>query len=539
MTRRTDVAIICGGLVLLVLMGAGWFFLLRDTTNTYDPEERSSEPPSAAATTETAQAFLDGWARDEPAEAGALTDAADSATAALQSYADDLGLTKIVFKGLAVRGSSSVSGTTTVDFDVVANVDGGRWAYRGTLGVIQDEDGYTAVRWDHTVLHPELATGQSLVAGELTDEFMTARPTTADGRKDLQDLPSLTDIAGSIRDNADGDGGKPGHGVAIVDSAGTQVKTLAVLASSKAPAIRTTIDARLQTAAEKAVKNPALDGKPAGVVALDWRTGHILAIAYSGGSGNIAINAVKAPGSTLKIVSAAALFDLAGLHPGSAAPCPDSVLANGQTFGNDPGVSPDEGATIAEAFTVSCNTAFIKDGFNHLVNDGDASALHREATEVFGMGSWSIGGGVGTRDPSIPPDVERGDQAAQFIGQGKVTATPLFIASIAATVANGGFEQPIIMKTQPQAKAPRPISARTAGYLRTMMQTAASQGSAAPRVGDLPGVGAKTGTAEEGDHTNGWFTAYDDRIAVAALVEGGSSGVDSAGHVVRDLLTAD
>ncbi|NYI77824.1 NTF2-like N-terminal transpeptidase domain-containing protein [Nocardioides panzhihuensis] len=377
MTRRADTAIICGGLALLVLMGAGWFFVFRDTTNTYDPDERSSEPPSAAAATKAAQAFLDGWARDEPAEAGALTDAPDSATATLQSYADDLGLTKIAFKGLAVRRSSSAGGTTTVDFDVVANVNDGRWAYRSALGVVQDEDGYTAVRWDHTVLHPELTTGQSLVAGELTDEFMTVRPTTADGRKGLQDFPSLGDIAGSIRDNADGDGGRPGHGVAIVDSAGAQVKTLAVLASSKAPAIRTTIDARLQAAAEKALKNPVLGGKPAGVVALDWRTGHILAIAYSGDSGNIAINAVKAPGSTLKIVSAAALFDLAGLHPGSAAPCPDSVLANGQTFGNDPGVSPDEGATIAEAFTVSCNTAFIKDGFNHLVNDGDASALHR------------------------------------------------------------------------------------------------------------------------------------------------------------------
>ncbi|MET8637742.1 hypothetical protein [Streptomyces sp. NPDC004680] len=52
----------------------------------------------------------------------------------------------------------------------------------------------------------------------------------------------------------------------------------------------------------------------------------------------------------------------------------------------------------------------------------------------------------------------------------------------------------------------------------------------------MSGVGAKTGTAEEGDHTNGWLTAYDSRISVAALVEGGSSGVDSAGYVVRRLL---
>ncbi|WP_037681661.1 hypothetical protein [Streptomyces griseus] len=45
----------------------------------------------------------------------------------------------------------------------------------------------------------------------------------------------------------------------------------------------------------------------------------------------------------------------------------------------------------------------------------------------------------------------------------------------------------------------------------------AGSGTAAPRLGGLSGVGAKTGTAEEGDHTNGWLTAYNSRIAVAAL----------------------
>ncbi|MEU9457090.1 hypothetical protein [Streptomyces sp. NPDC048277] len=54
--------------------------------------------------------------------------------------------------------------------------------------------------------------------------------------------------------------------------------------------------------------------------------------------------------------------------------------------------------------------------------------------------------------------------------------------------------------------------------------------------GDLVGVGAKTGTAEEGDHANGWLAAYNASFAVAALVEGGSFGVDSAGYVVRNLL---
>lgn len=70
------------------------------------------------------------------------------------------------------------------------------------------------------------------------------------------------------------------------------------------------------------------------------------------------------------------------------------------------------------------------------------STTRRSATfsvNVFGMGSWSIGGGVATTDPSIPPDVQGGGQAAQFIGQGKVMATPLFMASVAATVRDVGW----------------------------------------------------------------------------------------------------
>ncbi|MEV0095119.1 hypothetical protein [Streptomyces sp. NPDC050738] len=81
------------------------------------------------------------------------------------------------------------------------------------------------------------------------------------------------------------------------------------------------------------------------------------------------------------------------------------------------------------------------------------------------------------------------------------------------------------------------ISARTAGYLQSTMRTVATSGAAGPRLGGLAGTGTKTGTAEEGDHTNGRLTAYDSHIAVAALVAGGRTGVDYAGYVVRQLLT--
>ncbi|MEW1773458.1 penicillin-binding transpeptidase domain-containing protein [Streptomyces sp. NPDC086777] len=167
---------------------------------------------------------------------------------------------------------------------------------------------------------------------------------------------------------------------------------------------------------------------------------------------------------------------------------------------------------------------------------GDASAPHDEAVKVVGMGNWSIGGGVATSDPSVPPDVAGGVQAAQFVGQGRVTATPLCMTSVAATVRNAGFERPIILPEQRQDKAPQPISTRTAGYLQPMMRDVAAGGTAAPRLHDPADVGARTGTAEEGEHTNGRLTAHNSHIAVAALVEGGS-GVDSAGYVARRLLS--
>lgn len=246
----------------------------------------------------------------------------------------------------------------------------------------------------------------------------------SDGKTDLSAYPSLKDIIATIRQNAPAKGGTPGTGVAVVDGDGAGVAAAQVFHKGKTPAIRTTIDAHLQEIAEHAVKDAHLQDKPAGTVALDWHTGHILAIAHTGDDGDIAINGIKSPGSTMKIITSAALFDQAGLTTNSPAPCADSLVANSQNFHNDEGVKPAPNATITQAFTVSCNTSFIKDGFHYLVHDGDASALNKEATDVFGMGSWTIGGGVATTDPSIPSDVQGSDQAAQFIGQGKVTATP-------------------------------------------------------------------------------------------------------------------
>ncbi|MFE7856939.1 penicillin-binding transpeptidase domain-containing protein [Streptomyces sp. NPDC057403] len=504
----------------------------------FDPAAVSAEPPSNARAVKQTRSFLESWSKQQLNKAAQNTDASAAAGSALRGYQDGLHLKSLAFKGVASAGPSTVTaGATKVNFTVTAHVPGGTWTYQSAVAVRQSTNGRLAVHWNNSVLYPGLTDDQSLTAGKLPDGASTAKVVASDGKTDLAGFSSLRDIAATIRKNGTPTGGSPGTGVAVVGADGAGVKTLKVFVKGKAPVIKTTIDAALQAVAETAVTDTHLQGKPAGTVALDWKTGHILAIAHTGADGDIAVNGIKSPGSTMKIITSAALFDQVGLTPNSPAPCTDSLTANSQLFHNDPGVRPNAASTVAQAFTVSCNTAFIKDGFRYLVHDGNASALHDEAVNVFGMGSWSIGGGVATTDPSIPVDAQGGDQAAQFIGQGRVTATPLFMASVAATVRNAGFEQPVLLPGQHQQTAPKAISARTAGYLQSMMRSVATYGTAAPRLGGLAGVGAKTGTAEEGDHTNGWLTAYSSRIAVAALVEGGSSGVDSAGYVVRHLLS--
>ncbi|MFF5404431.1 penicillin-binding transpeptidase domain-containing protein [Streptomyces misionensis] len=549
MNRAVKIGIAGTCTALLVAGGIGTYNLVHGLTGGtagdrteeagFDPSTVSTTPPSGTEAVKLARTFLDHWSDRRFDGAARITDAPDTAAQALRGYKDGLHLEKLTFTQVRSAGASAVTpGATKVTFTVTAQVPGGSWSYPSAVAVRKSANGATAVHWNNSVLYPGLGDDQSLTAGTLPAGVSDAKVVAGDGKTDLTAFASLRDIAATIRQNAKATGGRPGTGIAVVDAAGTGVKTLKTFTEGRAPVIKTTIDARLQSAAEAAVKDPHLGGRPAGTVALDWSNGHILAVAHTGDDGDIAINGIKSPGSTMKIVTAAALFDKAGLTPASSAPCTDSLMANSQLFHNDPGVKPNPGSNLTQAFAVSCNTSFIKDGFHYLVHDGDASALHDEAVDVFGMGSWSIGGGVATTDPSIPPDAQGGDQAAQFIGQGRVSATPLFMASVAATVRNAGFRQPVILPDQHQTTAPRPISPRTAGYLQSMMRTTAASGTAAPRLGGLSGVGAKTGTAEEGDHTNGWLTAYGSRIAVAALVEGGSSGVDSAGYVVRHLLTA-
>jgi hypothetical protein len=518
---------------------------------TFNASDLSTAPPSSTAAQQQATAFLQAWQAgpEHYADAGKASDSPLTTQAALQKYHDGLSLTSVSFSHITATGASSQTGASqagaaeTVSFDVSAQVKGGTWTYRGSLDVVQSSNGKTAVRWAPSVLYPALGADQSLQAGPVTATAASTTITDQNGTPlTAAQFPSLRDILPTIAQSSTAAGGTSGTGVEVVNASGTGVAAAKVFTQPKAATVKTTLDAKLQATAEAAMRLPQVNGKSTGVVVIRPSDGHILAIAYSGGDGDIAINNPQAPGSSMKILTSAALFDKAGMSPSSTAPCNSQQMAASEQFHNEQDVPNNPQASVLDDFTRSCNTGFISAAFDKLVSGGQSStALADEATNVFGFGSWSIGGGVQTADPKIPTDEQGGDNAAQFIGQGRVQLTPLLLASVAATVQHGSFKQPVLMPDQQQTSAPSALSGTTDRELQEMMRAVVRQsyGTAHPVLGDLSGtVGAKTGTAEVPSGTDGWMTAYNDNIAVSSVVIGGSSGAGTAGYVVRSLLQA-
>jgi cell division protein FtsI/penicillin-binding protein 2 len=170
---------------------------------------------------------------------------------------------------------------------------------------------------------------------------------------------------------------------------------------------------------------------------------------------------------------------------------------------------------------------------------GDAE-LSRFASEVFGLNSnsWKVADGQGTVDGVVPAPTGDTDKASQMIGQGMLKMNPMTMASVVATAITGRFHQPILQRGTPVYTTSRTLPPQVSADIRTMMRACVTSGTARQSLGDLPGVGAKTGTAEVGDATNGWMVAYRGNIAVAVFVQGGTTGGGSAGPIVHDFLAA-
>ncbi|MGW0533515.1 penicillin-binding transpeptidase domain-containing protein [Streptomyces sp. NPDC003032] len=541
--RKGAKAALVGGVFAVMVGGAGYgtYNLVNGVTGGggspgAGPAPVRTGPPSSGEVRETTRKFLAAWADGDVRRAAAYTNNDAAASRALTGYRDDARLTEVKLTPKQASG-------TRVPFSVSATVSykgkSKPFAYDSRLTVVRGEStGRALVDWSEAVLYPSLEEGDTLVTGEAAAPPIQAvdRAGAVLREKEYPSLgPVLDELRAKYGESAGGTAGVELYVQHADEDAGT--RTLLTLAKGRPGKLRTTLSAGVQKAAERAV----LRYDDSSVVAVKPSTGEVLAVANNREDAwNAAFLGKVAPGSTMKIVSAAMLIDKGVTKAGGAAPCPATATWQSQTFPNLKGMAPNESATFSESFARSCNTAFVK-----LVDeDGltDAS-LTEEAQNGFGLGrgNWKVG--VPSFDGAVPASPGP-DRAANAIGQGKVQMNPLNMASVTATAMTGTFRQPVIVPRSLDGRelaTARGLPASTVAQLRQMMHRTAVSGTGARTMASLTGdIGAKTGSAEVDGRaeSDSWFTGYRGDVAAAAMTQQGGHGGDAAGPIVADVLRA-
>ncbi|MFD5446924.1 peptidoglycan D,D-transpeptidase FtsI family protein [Streptomyces sp. NPDC003470] len=323
----------------------------------------------------------------------------------------------------------------------------------------------------------------------------------------------------------------------------------------------TTLNTAAQKAAYEGLKKQGAKGA---VAAIEPSTGKILALAsypsydpstIAGGSDadgkawnkiieknnpdkpmlNRALREVYPPGSTFKVVTAAAALEhgkYTSADEKTDSPLPWTMPGTSTPLNNE-GDLPCENATLREALRVSCNTVFGKIGYD-LGND-----KMLETAKKFGFTEEQF---VPVRSSAsvFSEDMNDSQVALSSIGQFNTAATPLQMAMVTSAIANNGtlmkpymvdeLQAPnldTIEKTDPQEMS-KPLSAENAQILQSMMETVVKDGTGTNAQIDGVTVGGKTGTAQHGvensENPYAWFISYaktdgGSPVAVAVVIE--------------------
>ncbi|MBR3494628.1 MAG: hypothetical protein IKH38_04300 [Clostridia bacterium] len=298
-------------------------------------------------------------------------------------------------------------------------------------------------------------------------------------------------------------------------------------------------------------------GKRGAAVVLNWKTGAVEALtsrpsfdpeaitaAIKGDPGqpfwNRATQAVIPPGSTFKVVAAAAALEqLSGIEEVSFT-CTTDVLDFGDHVIADYGGGSHGTVRLREAFIQSCNKMFA----NVAVNVGWRGMLR--TAERFGFNDNFLFRDLVVENSSYPTSAPSSyELAACGFGQSGIAATPLHLCMIAAGVANGGvMMEPRLLQEVTSASGRRKLSfssspyrtcmpASVAGKLQEYMRAVVTQGTGRQAAVSGLKVCGKTGTADstlDGNPvTYGWFIGYLDEedlpYAICVLVEDLDSGV--------------
>ncbi|MFF2172975.1 penicillin-binding transpeptidase domain-containing protein [[Kitasatospora] papulosa] len=525
---------VLGVAVAVVLAaGAGWWGYRAWS------EDGAEKDPEVVAATASLQAFLDAWAAGEAAEAGALSDSPKTAESLLSSVMTNLKPTAT--KLSAGDGEKNDKGEVTVPYTARFTVPAvGVFGYESKATLVRKAEQWI-VEFSSPMVHPRLEHGKTLAL-----KAVAKRAPVLDANGD--DLQAAS-LRGSVDEQGKGAFGlearydkqlRGGGGTATSEvvtadrQSGEAEASLTKSSAEPGKPVKTTIDPKVQGAAAAAMEGLKVN---AALIALEPSTGNILAVSSRPAGGlNRALAGRYPPGSTFKVVTAAAMLK-AGMKPSDVVKCPKFAHVDGQRFENQNQFTLPAGSTFKDSFAKSCNTMFVE---NRAKAGG--SALH-DAAEAFGIGGvWDVGDT--TYDGSVPVSTSDNDLAASTIGQARVQASPLVMASIAATVKEGTFKQPVLVPDAVKKKheATARLDPSVTGALRDMMRATVTYGAGSALTG-LPGEPhAKTGTAEFGQEkpprTHAWMIGYQgsDDLAWCVMLEDGGSGGADAGPVAAKFL---
>jgi peptidoglycan glycosyltransferase len=357
--------------------------------------------------------------------------------------------------------------------------------------------------------------------------------------------------------------------------------------TTKGATVQVTINSKAQAAAYSEL---AALGKPGAVVALDPKTGKILALAsYPSFDPNLlathdsaqllkaynqlvadktqpllnrALEGTYPPGSTFKIVTSSSLLTQSPsttINTKVDSPTTLTLPQTNHVLHNDLGEVCGDGSgqvPLITAFAQSCDTTFGKIGMQL-----GGSALNAMA-ENFGMNdpNLTVPLPVAKSNYVIPPSLAL--TAFSAIGQFSDTVTPLQEAMFASAIANGGtLMKPYLVQqvtasdlstvqTTSQSVLRQAVSPAVAGSVGQMMRAVVQDpnGTAfafnAQAEGGLV-IAGKTGTAETGTVTglnDAAFTAFapyaNPEIAVGVIIQGGGYGTSATAHIAVQVIKA-